>query len=207
MAVGTKLAVIGSGAEAPAGGAAAAAAQAGSAGTEEVEAPAADDRDGRGGHDGQDGAPAPAARLAGPTPAPGASAAAASPAPAKPPSGGLPRRAPARRTKPTERAGAQGGPSKLLSPVVRRLIAEHGLDPAQIAGTGAGGRITRDDVLAAIEYQGANGDAAGPASSAATAAAEGRAPARSRLHRWTGPAGRTAARPRPRRPPAGCATR
>ncbi len=42
-------------------------------------------------------------------------------------------------------------PSMLLSPVVRRLIAENGLDPAAIAGTGPGGRITRDDALAVIE--------------------------------------------------------
>ena len=34
---------------------------------------------------------------------------------------------------------------------MRRLIAEHGLDPAQIKGTGAGGRITRNDVQALIE--------------------------------------------------------
>ncbi|HEV3226931.1 MAG TPA: biotin/lipoyl-containing protein, partial [Acidimicrobiales bacterium] len=43
------------------------------------------------------------------------------------------------------------GNGKLLSPVVRRLISEHGLDPAQITGTGAGGRITRNDVLALVE--------------------------------------------------------
>jgi len=54
-------------------------------------------------------------------------------------------------------APVQGGPSRLLSPVVRRLISEHGLDPGEIGGTGAGGRITRDDVLAAIERQAANG--------------------------------------------------
>ncbi|MBP1465795.1 2-oxo acid dehydrogenase subunit E2 [Candidatus Chloroploca sp. M-50] len=34
-----------------------------------------------------------------------------------------------------------------LSPVVARLIAEHGLDPAGIPGTGQGGRITKQDVL------------------------------------------------------------
>ena len=35
----------------------------------------------------------------------------------------------------------------MTSPVVRRLIAERGLDPATITGTGEGGRITRRDVL------------------------------------------------------------
>lgn len=34
-----------------------------------------------------------------------------------------------------------------LSPVVRRLITEHGLDAAQISGSGRDGRVTRDDVL------------------------------------------------------------
>ncbi len=33
-----------------------------------------------------------------------------------------------------------------LSPVVRRLLAEHGLDASQITGTGPGGRLTRRDV-------------------------------------------------------------
>jgi len=36
-----------------------------------------------------------------------------------------------------------------LSPAVRRLAREHGVDPGRIAGTGAHGRVTADDVLAA----------------------------------------------------------
>jgi 2-oxoglutarate dehydrogenase E2 component (dihydrolipoamide succinyltransferase) len=35
---------------------------------------------------------------------------------------------------------------RLLSPVVRRLLAENGLDPARVRGTGLGGRLTRRDV-------------------------------------------------------------
>jgi 2-oxoglutarate dehydrogenase E2 component (dihydrolipoamide succinyltransferase) len=75
-------------------------------------------------------------------------------APAKPPSGGLPRPGarPADQRPPS--APSQAGPGRLLSPVVRRLIADHGLDADQIVGTGAGGRITRDDVLAAIAVRG-----------------------------------------------------
>ena len=34
-----------------------------------------------------------------------------------------------------------------LSPAVRRLVREHGIDISQLKGTGMGGRITRDDVL------------------------------------------------------------
>ena len=47
------------------------------------------------------------------------------------------------------------GDHRLLSPVVRRLIGEHGIDPATIEGTGAGGRITPADVQAVIERTGA----------------------------------------------------
>ena len=36
------------------------------------------------------------------------------------------------------------------SPAVRRLLEEHGLDPAQIEGTGKGGRLLKSDVLAAV---------------------------------------------------------
>ena len=39
----------------------------------------------------------------------------------------------------------------LLSPVVRRLVAEHDLDPSHIPGTGQEGRITRADVLAYLD--------------------------------------------------------
>ncbi len=38
-----------------------------------------------------------------------------------------------------------------LSPAVRRLLREHGLDPSRITGTGMGGRITREDVLQHLE--------------------------------------------------------
>jgi pyruvate dehydrogenase E2 component (dihydrolipoamide acetyltransferase) len=81
--------------------------------------------------------------------------------------------------EPAQEAGAAEAPSsadagsaKLLSPVVRRLVNEHGLDPAQITGTGPGGRITRDDVLDHIDAKGAK-----PAGEAAPAQAAKEAPA------------------------------
>jgi len=40
-----------------------------------------------------------------------------------------------------------------LSPVVRRLVAEHGLDIRAIAGTGRDGRITREDVTQHMEHR------------------------------------------------------
>lgn len=39
----------------------------------------------------------------------------------------------------------------LFSPAVRRLAREHDLDPGTISGTGAGGRVTKQDMLRAIE--------------------------------------------------------
>ncbi|MCH8685709.1 dihydrolipoamide acetyltransferase family protein [Pedomonas mirosovicensis] len=40
-----------------------------------------------------------------------------------------------------------------LSPSVRRLLLQHELNPALISGTGRGGRITREDVLAYLDRQ------------------------------------------------------
>jgi 2-oxoglutarate dehydrogenase E2 component (dihydrolipoamide succinyltransferase) len=47
-------------------------------------------------------------------------------------------------------AGAQAR----LSPVVRKLLAEHSLDPSHITGTGRDGRITRDDVTGHLSARG-----------------------------------------------------
>jgi 2-oxoglutarate dehydrogenase E2 component (dihydrolipoamide succinyltransferase) len=49
----------------------------------------------------------------------------------------------------------RGPRSRILSPLVRRLADEHGLDLSRIEGSGAGGRITKQDVLAAIDSGGA----------------------------------------------------
>jgi 2-oxoisovalerate dehydrogenase E2 component (dihydrolipoyl transacylase) len=46
-------------------------------------------------------------------------------------------------------AAEPGGEGLRLSPAVRKLVAEHGIDPGSLRGTGMGGRVTRDDVLAA----------------------------------------------------------
>lgn len=44
-----------------------------------------------------------------------------------------------------------GRAAAFLSPVVRKLAREHGIDPAAVQGTGRDGRVTRNDVLAYIE--------------------------------------------------------
>jgi 2-oxoglutarate dehydrogenase E2 component (dihydrolipoamide succinyltransferase) len=45
-------------------------------------------------------------------------------------------------------ADASAGAALVTSPVVRRLLAENGIDPSDIQGSGEGGRVTRQDVLA-----------------------------------------------------------
>ena len=52
---------------------------------------------------------------------------------------------------PAPAAPAVGNDNRLLSPVVRRLVTEHNLNVDSIAGTGPGGRITREDVLDHID--------------------------------------------------------
>ncbi len=66
------------------------------------------------------------------------------------------------------------------SPAVRRLLDEHGLDPAQIEGTGKGGRLLKSDVLAAVVARAAPGaapdEAASPAAEAAPSSEPGPSP-------------------------------
>jgi pyruvate dehydrogenase E2 component (dihydrolipoamide acetyltransferase) len=65
---------------------------------------------------------------------------------------------------------ATGG--QLMSPVVRRLLNEYGLDAGEVQGSGEGGRITRNDVLdAASRRQGATTTSAAPPHAAPTAPA------------------------------------
>jgi 2-oxoglutarate dehydrogenase E2 component (dihydrolipoamide succinyltransferase) len=132
-------------------------------------------------------APAPAAAAPPPPPAPESAA-----APAPPPA--PPAAAPA---APAADEAASGGDNRLLSPVVRRLVNEHGLDPAAIEGTGTGGRITREDVLAHIDKTGSRAApaAAAPAPAAPAAAAPAPAPAAAPAAAAAPPAAKSAAAP------------
>ena len=56
-----------------------------------------------------------------------------------------------RGPRPAITAPANADPDARMTPAVRRLLREHDLSPAQIQGTGGGGRITRDDVLRVVE--------------------------------------------------------
>ena len=82
--------------------------------------------------------------------------AAPAPAPAAPRETERPERAaaaaaPAAPTATATAPPASGDADARMSPAVRRLLREHELTAAQIVGTGQGGRITRDDVLAVVE--------------------------------------------------------
>ncbi len=83
-------------------------------------------------------------------------AAAETPAPPAPP---------AALTPSSEALPDRGPRSQILSPLVRRLAADHGIDLATVAGTGSGGRITKKDVQAAIA---AGAGAGAPAAASAT---------------------------------------
>ncbi|MFL5778423.1 MAG: dihydrolipoamide acetyltransferase family protein [Chloroflexota bacterium] len=93
-----------------------------------------------------------------------------------------PATAAASTSAPTASAPPAGGdPDARMTPAVRRLLREHGLSPGQIVGTGGGGRITRDDVLAVVEAQRTGAPpppapAAGPAPVAAAAPPPASAP-------------------------------
>ncbi|MGP0066967.1 MAG: 2-oxoglutarate dehydrogenase complex dihydrolipoyllysine-residue succinyltransferase [Isosphaeraceae bacterium] len=63
-------------------------------------------------------------------------------------------------------APATGTPERPLSPSVRRLVAEQGVDVAQVPATGPSGRVTKGDVLTFL-----NAPATAPATSTATAPA------------------------------------
>ncbi|HZG46392.1 MAG TPA: 2-oxoglutarate dehydrogenase complex dihydrolipoyllysine-residue succinyltransferase [Allosphingosinicella sp.] len=61
-----------------------------------------------------------------------------------------------------EEGGEDEGSSLTLSPSVRRLVLEHGLDPSRIKGTGKDGRLTKDDVLNAARAQKESGHIPAP---------------------------------------------
>src|SRR5690606_27824155 len=59
---------------------------------------------------------------------------------------------------------------QLLNPAARKLAEENGLNPAELKGTGKGGRVTKEDVLNAIEAKkSAPAPAAAPAAKPAAA--------------------------------------
>jgi pyruvate dehydrogenase E2 component (dihydrolipoamide acetyltransferase) len=115
-----------------------------------------------------------------------AAAPAPTPAPAKPAAPGAAVPAPPPAARPTAPAPAAAAPTQAApqatpaaqrsgerihsSPLVRRMAAEHGIDLTTIPGTGAGGRISKQDIEAVIAAGGAPAAAPPSATAAAPAA-------------------------------------
>ena len=89
-----------------------------------------------------------------------------------------PKAAPAPPAAPAARPAAPAaegsGDAGFISPVVRKIAAEHGIDPSRLAGTGAGGRVTKKDIL---DFVARGGAASAAASTPAPAPAHAAAPA------------------------------
>ncbi|WP_420719089.1 2-oxoglutarate dehydrogenase, E2 component, dihydrolipoamide succinyltransferase [Streptomyces sp. WM6386] len=93
---------------------------------------------------------------------------AAAPAPAAPaPAPAAPAPVAAAPAAPAATAGDDGA---YVTPLVRKLASEHGVDLAAVKGTGVGGRIRKQDVVAAAEAAKAAAAAPAPAAAAAPAA-------------------------------------
>jgi pyruvate dehydrogenase E2 component (dihydrolipoamide acetyltransferase) len=122
-----------------------------------------------------DGAGAAASSAPAPTPAQPAAPPAGKPAaPAPAAAASAPPLAAAKPAAPAQTAPAAASSERIhSSPLVRRLAKEHGVDLSAIPGTGAGGRITKEDIESVIAAQGA-GTAAAPAPSAQTPAVAAR---------------------------------
>ncbi|MFF8564942.1 2-oxoglutarate dehydrogenase, E2 component, dihydrolipoamide succinyltransferase [Streptomyces albidoflavus] len=112
-------------------------------------------------------APAPAAEA--PAPAPAAPKAEEKPAPAPAPAPAKPAPAPAQPAAPAP-VPASGGEGAYVTPLVRKLASENNVDLGSVKGTGVGGRIRKQDVLAAAEAAKAPAPAAAPAAPAAAKA-------------------------------------
>jgi 2-oxoisovalerate dehydrogenase E2 component (dihydrolipoyl transacylase) len=111
--------------------------------------------------------PAPAA-AAEPEPAtepiPVAAAAPEPAAPAPEPAARAPAAAPSQPadTEPAKASAPDTNGSTRMTPAVRRLVREHGIDITKVRGSGSGGRVTRDDVLAFMEAGAAPATAENP---------------------------------------------
>jgi 2-oxoglutarate dehydrogenase E2 component (dihydrolipoamide succinyltransferase) len=89
--------------------------------------------------------------------------------------------APAQQSAPAQPAATGDGGSTYVTPLVRKLASEHGVDLSTLRGTGVGGRIRKQDVLEAAAAKQPQPAAA----SEAPAATGGQAPAASPLRGTT----------------------
>jgi len=68
--------------------------------------------------------------------------------------------------EPAAQTAAPTADMPTMSPTVRRLVLEHGIDPTKVTGTGKDGRLTKEDILDAAKAQGNSAPAAAPAPTA-----------------------------------------
>ncbi|MFD3464242.1 2-oxoglutarate dehydrogenase, E2 component, dihydrolipoamide succinyltransferase [Nocardia fluminea] len=109
--------------------------------------------------------PAPEPKAA-PAPEPAAAAPAPKPEPAP-----APKPAPAPASKPAPAPASSNGSTPYVTPLVRKLADENNVDLSSITGSGVGGRIRKQDVLAAAEAKKAPAEAPAPAAAPAPAPA------------------------------------
>ena len=131
----------------------------------------------------QQAAPQQAPQQAAPQPAqpeqqapPAARAPEALSQPAQPPAPPAPQPAAPQQPAAQQQAPGAAGDSPYVTPLVRKLAAEHDVDLSSLQGTGVGGRIRKQDVLAAAEakrQQAQQQPAAAAAPAAAPAATAG----------------------------------
>ncbi|MFE9786540.1 2-oxoglutarate dehydrogenase, E2 component, dihydrolipoamide succinyltransferase [Nocardia salmonicida] len=117
--------------------------------------------------------PEPAPELeAAPAPEPAAAAPAPKPAP-EPKAAPAPKPAAAPAAKPASAPApaSANGSTPYVTPLVRKLADENNVDLSSITGSGVGGRIRKQDVLAAAEAKKAPAEAPAPAAAAAAPAA------------------------------------
>ncbi|MFJ8136170.1 2-oxoglutarate dehydrogenase, E2 component, dihydrolipoamide succinyltransferase [Streptomyces sp. NPDC096013] len=157
--VGAKLAVVGAPGAAPAAAPAPAAPAPAPAAAAPAPAPAPA---------APEAPAAPAAPAPAPAPAPVAAAPAAPAAPAPAPVAA----APVTPAAPAPAAAQPADDGAYVTPLVRKLASENGVDLSTVKGTGVGGRIRKQDVLAAAEAAKAAAAAPAPAAAAAPAAAK-----------------------------------
>ncbi len=116
--------------------------------------------------------PEPAAQAA-PEPAAAQESAPAAAAPAPQPVSQQEQSQPDAPSAPSGGQGSEGAEGAYVTPLVRKLAAEHGVDLSNIQGTGVGGRIRKQDVLDAADQGGGQQPAApAPAAPAQQAPAE-----------------------------------
>ena len=175
--VGAELAIVGSGDAAPSGGGEPAPAPAEEKAPEPEPEPAPKAADES---DQSDGAPQASTQTAAPEPAPQpAPEQPAQPAQAAPQAEAKPEPQAAPQAAPRAAADADGGAEgAYVTPLVRKMAAEHGVDLSTVKGTGVGGRIRKQDVLDAAAAAKAQPEpAAAPAAAAAPAGGQAAAPA------------------------------